>query len=136
MHDSKKTFGVILLHIALAILFIVDGINVVFYGRESLGVIFGNGELGNILSMALGIVELVSGVILFLQMIIPVGAKLNACLMFIIIIAIVALIIVQDILGSKGLLGGNIFSSRNAFFSFVQTLAYHLLMLGAVIIVK
>lgn len=136
MSTTKKSAGVLLLQISLAIIFLVNGIRTVFYSSNQLKDLFGNGDLGNILNIVIGVIEMIAGVILLIQLFAPLGVSLNNLLMLIIMILCIAIIVVFDVLGDGGLLGGKVFKNRNNFFTFLENFSAHLLMLGAVIVVR
>jgi uncharacterized membrane protein YphA (DoxX/SURF4 family) len=135
-YTKSKSAGSLILQISLAILFLIQGINTVFYGSLPFRQLFGSDELGKIVGIILGIVEIAAGVILIIQFFTPVGSSVNSLFLLILLIVVIAEIVFYDVLGSHGLMYGKIFASRDRFFSFLESLAGHLLMLGAIIIVK
>lgn len=128
MATIKRSLGGWFLHIALALIFLVDGIALVNAGAH--------GNMDTIIRFVLGLVEIVSGVILLLQLFVPIGGSANKLLMLIILIAVIVAIVLYDIIGDAGLFGGHVFNSTKNLLAFLKTFGTHLLMLGAVLIVR
>ena len=140
MASSNKEFsiGTLLLRIALAAFFIVSGIVTLQGGKGdecvvAIRTVFKNGkDIANLLCIVMGIVELLSGVLLALRLFVPMDNKISSILMFIIMIVWIVAIVLIDVLGKGGLVngfGGNLIA-------FLKTFAQHLLILGAIIVVK
>ena len=75
-----------------------------------------------------------AGVFLLISLFTTVG-KLADVVLFIIMVMWIIVIVLVDILGSRGILG-NAFKSFSSIISYMKTLSGHLLVLGAILIVK
>lgn len=146
---SSTGFGVVLLQIALGLFFIASGILTLqldsgFLGRLQAG--FGgnevatavysilNGDVANIVIIAIGICEVLAGIFLILRFFMGVG-KLADIVLIIIMIVWIAVIVLVDILGNGGLLKGAL-NSFGSIISFLKVFSAHLLVLGGILIVK
>ena len=146
---SSTGFGVVLLQIALCLFFNASGILTLqldsgFLGRLQAG--FGgnevatavysilNGDVANIVIIAIGICEVLAGIFLILRFCMGVG-KLADIVLIIIMIVWIAVIILVDILGNGGLLKGAL-NSFGSIISFLKVFSAHLLVLGGILIVK
>ena len=146
---SSTGFGVVLLQIALGLFFIASGILTLqldsgFLGRLQAG--FGgnevatavysilNGDVANIVIIAIGICEVLAGIFLILRFFMGVG-KLADIVLIIIMVVWIAVIILVDILGNGGLLKGAL-NSFGSIISFLKVFSAHLLVLGGILIVK
>ena len=146
---SSTGFGVVLIQIALGLFFIASGILTLqldsgFLGRLQAG--FGgnevatavysilNGNVANIVIIAIGICEVLAGIFLILRFFMGVG-KLADIVLIIIMIVWIAVIILVDILGNGGFLKGAL-NSFGSIISFLKVLSAHLLVLGGILIVK
>ncbi len=135
---KEKTFsiGMLVLRIALGAFLIVSGIITLQGGKGDDGVVainyLFNGNLAKLLCILLGLVELVAGIIVILKLFVPIGGALNSILMLIIMIVWIAAIILIDVMGKGGIFNG----FGRDMIHFLQTLASHLLVLGAIILVQ
>ena len=124
--QSKSSIGKIILKIALSLLLIVGGIWGIQKGGDAAVVYLRS--INSIVAMVFAIIELVMGVLLFLELFI--GDKFGAfdkILGWIIIIVFAVVIVLADILGSHGLVGAG-FS-----LSWLYNTAIHLVFLGAML---
>jgi uncharacterized membrane protein YphA (DoxX/SURF4 family) len=133
---NVSVLGMIILQIALGAFFLVSGISTLQGGTgdEAASAIrhLVNGNLSDILCIVFGVIELLAGVILLLKLFAATGTVLDGILMFIIMLVWIVAIVLVDILGRGGLLngfGGNVLS-------FFRVFASHLLILGAIFVVK
>ena len=149
MAVSNNSLGAMILRIALALFLVVSGILTLqldsgFFGRLQAGFAgnelasavysFLDGDAANIVVILLGICELIAGVFLLAQIFVDTGNVSNLALTIIMILWIVVIALV-DVLGSNGLLNGAFKSTAN-FLSFLKVLSAHLLVLGAILVVK
>ena len=148
MSVSKKSLGGMLLQIALGLFLLATGIMTLqldgtfgsfqafLGGNEVANVIYDllDGNLAKIAVIIIGICELLAGVFLLISLFTTVG-KLADVVLFIIMIMWIIVIVLVDILGSRGILG-NAFKSFSSIISYMKTLSGHLLVLGAILIVK
>ena len=142
-------FGVFLVQLALGLFFIASGIMTLqleggFMGRLQAG--FGgnevatavysilNGDVANIVIIAVGVCELLAGLFLILRFFMGVG-KLADIVLIIIMIVWIVVIVLTDILGSGGLLKGAL-SSFGSIITFLKVFSSRLLVLGGILIVK
>jgi hypothetical protein len=79
---------------------------------------------------------LLAGIFLALRLFVNTGVRLTQVLMLVITVVWIAVIILVDIAGKSGLLGGNVFGSLSSLLSYFWQLSAHLLVLGSVIVVK
>lgn len=148
MAVSKKSMGVVLLQIALGLFLLASGIMTLqldgtfgrfqagFGGNEVASAIYRilDGDFARIVIIAVGICELLAGVFLLLSFFVNVGAIEDVVLLIIMILWIVVIVLV-DILGAGGLLDGAL-KSFSSILSFMKVFSAHLLVLGALLIVK
>ena len=148
MSVSKKSLGGMLLQIALGLFLLATGIMTLqldgtfgsfqasLGGNEVANVIYDllDGNLAKIAVIIIGICELLAGVFLLISLFTTVG-KLADVVLFIIMVMWIIVIVLVDILGSRGILG-NAFKSFSSIISYMKTLSGHLLVLGAILIVK
>lgn len=136
---TKRSFGTILLQIALGLMFIVGGIWTLQNGRRgdelaaAIRSIF-DGKIENILCIVMAIIEIVLGVFLLLRLFVYLGTSLDSILMLIVMIVWIAFMVLVDILGSSGLL--EVFKHGKNFLDFLYRFASHLIVLGAIIKVR
>ena len=148
MSKTRRSYAEIILQLAVSLFLIVSGIMTVqldggflgalqsgFTGNEIASAVHNifNGDLANILIIVLGICELIAGVFLLLNFFMNTG-KLTNTFIFIILIVWIVVIVLVDILGNGGLLGGT-FKSLSSCLAFLKSLSAHLLVLGALLIV-
>ncbi|MCQ2587418.1 MAG: hypothetical protein MJ174_04820 [Treponema sp.] len=132
MARSNFSIGRVFLQIALGLMMLVGGI-LVFQGggdigATALGKIF-KGETFNIIKIVYGIIELIAGIFLILDLII--GDRLGAfgtILMVILIVIWIAVIVLCDFIGVH-------FNSK-MFLGWLYQLANHLIVLGALIYLR
>ena len=140
MANSKKDFslGLLLLQIALAAFFIVSGIVTLQGGKGdecvvAIRTVFKNSkDLANLLCVVMGVIEVLCGALLALKIFVPVATNVNSILMFIILIVWIVAIVLIDVLGKGGLVNG----FGGDFIAFLKVLSQHLLVLGAILLVK
>ena len=146
---SSTGFGVVLVQIALGLFFIASGILTLqldsgFLGRFQAGLggnevataVYSilNGDVANIVIIAVGVCELLAGIFLILRFFMGVG-KLADIVLIIIMIVWIAVFVLVDILGNGGLLKGAL-NSFGSIISFLKVFSAHLLVLGGILIVK
>ena len=95
---------------------------------------FLKGDMANVVVILLGILELVAGGFLLAELFVETGSISKLALLIIMILWVVVIILV-DILGDGGLLGGA-FKSFKTLLAFLKSLTNHLLVLGAILYVK
>ena len=136
MVRASRSFGNILLQIALGLLFIVSGIWILMgTGNDEIVIAINSilrGDAARITRYVFAVIELIVGVFLILRIFININTRLDSVLMVVIMICWIIAIILIDFLGSNGLL--HCLNSR--FLGFLYRLASHLLILGAIINVK
>ncbi len=149
--STRKSMGLglVLIQIALGLFFIASGIMTLqleggFLGRIQAG--FGgnevatavysilNGNVANIVIIAIGVCELLAGIFLILRFFIGVG-KLADVVLIVIMVVWIVVIVLTDILGNGGLLKGAL-SSFGSIISFLKVISSHLLVLGGILLVK
>lgn len=142
----------VILQLGLALFFIASGIITLqldsgFFGKIEAGLrnnevayavnsLISNGSAADAVIIALGIIELLAGVFLLLQLFVNTGIRLTRVLMLVIIVVWIAVVILVDIMGKSGILGGNVFSSLSSLLAYFKQLSAHLLVLGSVVVVK
>lgn len=133
---EKRTFGTILLQIALGIMFLVGGIWTLSSGTgDSIAAavrsIF-DPSIANVVCIILAIVEIVLGVFLILRLFVNLGTSLDSVLMLIVLICWIVVIVLADFLSNNGL-----FHNLNKnFLEWLYRFASHLIILGAIIKVR
>lgn len=133
MVKNGKSFGSLILQIALGLLFLVSGIWTIQSGNGSeivsaIRSVF-DGDLEKILVIVFAVIEIITGVFLILRLFIVLGTNLDKLLMIIIMICWIICIVMTDFIGSNGIL--NYLNSN--FLNFLYRFASHLLILGAII---
>ena len=139
---KTKSFGVTLLQFALAVFLLVSGIagiivdNVAenqiaeqffrFSGLQS--------QINEIISFIICTVEVICGVVLILEKFIN-KALFSAVSMILITIIWIFIIAIVDILGEKGIVGGDVFKSIDNLLAFLRMFSTHLLVFGSVFVV-
>ncbi len=141
--------GVALVQIALGLFLIASGIMTLqleggflgrlqagFGGNEVATAVYGilDGDIANIVIMAVGVCELLAGIFLILRFFMGVGKLADIVLVVIMIVWIVVIVLI-DILGSGGLLKGAL-SSFGSIITFLKVFSSHLLVLGGLLVVK
>ena len=136
MVRSSRTFGNVLLQIALGLMFIVSGIWILMgYASDEIVVAINSvfkGDVAKILRYTFAVIELIVGVFLLLRIFLTLNTKLDSVLMVIIMICWIIAIVMIDFLGSRGIL--HCFNSN--FLGFLYRFGSHLLILGAIINVR
>ena len=133
---SGWTAALLILQIAVGVMLAGEGIWALqddgdFAARAIKGLVSGN--VGNILVLAFGVIELLVGVFMILKIVI--GDRFGSfgtVLALIAIIVWIVAIVISDILGPKGILSGG---SKN-FLEWLYTFAQHLIILGAILAVR
>ena len=133
MVKNGKTFGSLILQIALGLLFLISGIWTIQSGNggEIAGAIRSifDGDLEKILVIVFAVIEIITGVFLLLRLFLVIGTNLDKLLMLIIMICWIVCIVMTDFIGSNGLLS----NLNSNFLNFLNRFANHLLILGAII---
>ena len=129
--ESGMSLGRLLLQIAVGVMLAVAGIWALQGGGDAaVGAIkeIFNGDLSRILCIVFGIIELIAGVLLIVELFAgDKFGKFDNVLMFIIMIVWIVAIVLVDFLGNGGILNGG---TRN-FLSWLYNFASHLIVLGA-----
>lgn len=136
MVKTSRTFGTLLLQIALALMFIVSGIWILMGNGDdeiviAINSIF-NGDLALILRYTFAVIELIVGVFLILRIFLTLNTRLDSVLMVIIMICWIVAIVLIDFLGHNGILN----CLNRHFLGFLYRFSSHLLVLGAIIKVR
>lgn len=105
---SKKSFGLVLVQIALAVLFAVMGLQLLglrgaFFtdaGDVSKAVyhLFGRGDIGNIVKIAVGVVFLIAGVMMIVSFFTATTSSFNKILKLIILVIWIVVAVIKDII--------------------------------------
>ena len=139
MATTKRSFGTILLQIALGLMFIVGGIWTLQGGKSGDGIaeairsIF-DGSIENALCIVMAVIEIILGVFLLLRLFVNLGTSLDSVLMLIVMIIWVVFMVLVDALGNNGVLG--VIKNGKNIPNFLYTFASHLIILGAIIKVR
>ena len=139
MATTKRSFGTILLQIALGLMFIVGGIWTLQGGKSGDGIaeairsIF-DGSIENALCIVMAVIEIILGVFLLLRLFVNLGTSLDSVLMLIVMIIWVVFMVLVDVLGNNGVLG--VIKNGKNILNFLYTFASHLIILGASIKVR
>ena len=135
---SNFSLGRLLLQIAIGAMLTVAGIWALQGGGDegvaAIRYLIGARDLENILCIVFGIIELIAGIFLILELFI--GDKfgsLGKILMIIIMIVWIIAIVLIDFLGGGSLLNHG---SHWNFLSWLYNFAYHLIVLGAIIVLQ
>lgn len=130
---SGMSLGRLLLQIAVGVMLAVAGIWALQGGGDAaVGAIkeIFSGDLSRILCIVFGIIELLAGVLLIIELFAGDRfGKFDNILMFIIMIVWIVAIVLVDFLGKGGILNGG---TRN-FLEWLYNFASHLIVLGAMI---
>lgn len=137
-----KSFGVTTLQFALAVFLLVSGIAGIITDNAPENLIAeqffrfsGMGrEINEIISFIISTVEVICGVVLILEKFIN-KALFSAVSMILVTIIWLFIMIVIDILGEKGLVGGDVFKSMENTLCFLRMFATHLLVFGSIFVV-
>lgn len=139
---KTKSFGITTLQFALAVFLLVCGIAGIIRDNVAENLIAeqffrfsGMGrEINEVISFAISTVEVICGVVLILEKFIN-KALFSAVSMILITIIWLFIIVVVDILGEKGLVGGDVFKSIENTLGFLRMFATHLLVFGSIFVV-
>ena len=139
---KTKSFGITTLQFALAVFLLVSGIAGIIRDNVAENLIAkqffrfsGMGrEINEVISFAISTVEVICGVVLILEKFIN-KALFSAVSMILITIIWLFIIVVVDILGEKGLVGGDVFKSIENTLGFLRMFATHLLVFGSIFVV-
>lgn len=130
---SGASIGRLVLQLALGAMLAVAGIWA-FQGSgdaasDAIKSIF-SGDVGNILRIVFGVIELLAGVFLILELFMgDQFGKLDNILMLIVMIVWIVAIVLMDFIGNGGLFKGG----TDNFLKWLYTFAGHLIVLGAMI---
>jgi uncharacterized membrane protein YphA (DoxX/SURF4 family) len=134
--QREHSVGYLFLQVALGLFFLVSGIWTLqgSSGNEIAVAIKSvlSGDSAQISCIVFGIIEVLAGIFLLLRMFVTFSSPIDTILMVIIMIAWIASIILIDFLEKGALPAGNFASILR----WLKALAYHLLVLGAVITVR
>ena len=103
MATTKRSFGTILLQIALGLMFIVGGIWTLQGGKSGDGIaeairsIF-DGSIENALCIVMAVIEIILGVFLLLRLFVNLGTSLDSVLMLIVMIIWVVFMVLVDVI--------------------------------------
>ena len=139
---KTKSFGITTLQFALAVFLLVSGIAGIIRDNVAENLIAeqffrfsGMGrEINEVISFAICTVEVICGVVLILEKFIN-KALFSAVSMILITIIWLFIMVVVDILGAKGLVGGDVFKSIENTLAFLRMFATHLLVFGSIFVV-
>lgn len=135
--NSSTSIGRFILQLALGAMLAVAGIwSFQGGGDASIGAIRNvfDGDIENILVIIFGVIELLAGIFLILELFVgDQFGKLDNILMLIVLIVWIIAIVLMDFLAKGGLL--NDFNS-NHFLEWTYTFAGHLIVLGAMIVLN
>lgn len=92
------------------------------------------GEMATVVIVLLGALQLLGGIFLLVDFFVNTKAFSNFALLVLMIVWL-AIIVLVDVLGKGGLVNGA-FQNLTSFLSFLKLLASHLLVLGAIILVR
>lgn len=133
---ESRSIGYLFLQIALGIFFLVSGIWTLQGGKgnEIASAIRSvlNGGAANVCCIVFGVIEVIAGVFLILRLFAAVSASIDTPLRFVIMIAWVVAVLLIDFIGKGALPRGGM----GSFLSWLFRLSNHLLVLGALLIVR
>lgn len=136
--STKSSFRLfwVVLNIAVGAMLLVGGIWALQgggdFGCKAIKTVF-NGDIARLLAIVFGVIELISGIFIILQLFI--GDRMGTfgtILKLVVVIVWVAAIVLADFLGKGGLLNGGI----NNFLSWLYEFAMHLIILCALLVTK
>ncbi|MCR5284073.1 MAG: DoxX family membrane protein [Treponema sp.] len=136
--STKRSFGTILLQIALGLMFVVGGIWTLQNNNgdeiaHAINDVF-NGNIANVLCIVMGVIEIICGVFLLLRLFVNMSTNIDSILMLIIMICWIVIIVLADVLGSQGII--KVIGNGKDFLAFLNRFARHLIILGAIIKVR
>ena len=132
---SNFSLGRLLLQIAVGAMLTVAGIWALQGGGDegiaAIRYLIGARDIERILCIVFGIIELIAGVFLILELFIgdKIGSLSKILTLIIIIVWIIAIVLI-DFLGNHGLF------KQNNFLNWLYNFAYHLIVLGALIVLQ
>ena len=132
---SNFSIGRLLLQIAVGAMLTVAGIWALQGGGDegiaAIKYLIGARDFERILCIVFGIIELIAGVFLILELFIgdKIGALGKVLTLIIIIVWIIAIVLI-DFLGNHGLF------KQNNFLNWLYNFAYHLIVLGALLVLQ
>ncbi len=132
---NNFSLGRLLLQIAVGAMLTVAGIWALQGGGDegiaAIKYLIGARDFEKILCIVFGIIELIAGVFLILQLFIgdKIGSLSKVLTLIIIIVWIIAIVLI-DFLGGNGLF------KQNNFLKWLYNFAYHLIVLGALLILQ
>ena len=132
---SNFSLGRLLLQIAIGAMLTVAGIWALQGGGDegiaAIKYLIGARDFERILCIVFGIIELIAGVFLILELFIgdKIGALGKVLTLIIIIVWIIAIVLI-DFLGNHGLF------KQNNFLNWLYNFAYHLIVLGALLVLQ
>ena len=131
---SAKSFGIVLLQTSLAVILFLSGLSIFIDGSRNevistIGAIFANHNVRDMIAYSIAIIELLAGVLLVLDFfsVNSLERTINFALIIIIIIWIIFMVI-ADVFP--------LLNNRIAFIHWLYKLAQHMLVLAGLIIVK
>lgn len=129
MAKGRSSLGTLLVQIALGLFFVVTGIWTLQNGNgneiaTAINKLF-SGDTQKMIRMIFGIIEVLAGAFLLLRMFVSFSSSIDSLLMVIVMIAWLVSIVLLDVLN------GFTFS-----LAWLHKVAYHLLVLGGIIVVK
>ena len=133
--SSNFSLGRLLLQIAVGAMLTVAGIWALQGGGDegiaAIKYLIGARDVERILCIVFGIIELIAGVFLILELFIgdKIGALGKILTLIIIIVWIIAIVLI-DFLGNHGLF------KQNNFLNWLYNFAYHLIVLGALLVLQ
>ncbi len=130
----KFSFGKVILQVALGLFFFVGGVWALSGGGDdasrAIKIAF-SGDIEKILTIVFGVIEILSGVFLILELFLSTTLKkLRKVLLLIIAIVWIAAIVLIDFFG-----GNSLFHTQN-FLSWLYQFSIHLAVLGGVIVIN
>ena len=136
MVRANKSFGNILLQIALGLMFFVNGIWILqgALNDEIVRAINSilRGDAAKIVKYVFAVIELIVGIFLILRIFVNINTRLDSALMVVIMVCWIIAIVMLDFIGPNGILK----CLNRSFLGFLSRFASHLLVLGAIINVK
>ncbi len=144
MAVSNNSLGDIILRIALGLFLLAYGIVTVQLNSGLMGLggdevaaavrSILKGDFANFVIMAIGVCAIVAGAGILVSFFVPLGSAAN--IFFIIVLVVWAIVIILvDLLGAGGLFNGA-FRSFKTFVGFISSFASHMLVFGAMLLVR
>ncbi|MCQ2610342.1 MAG: hypothetical protein MJ169_01210 [Treponema sp.] len=134
MAKKSISLGRLILQIALGCMLAIGGVWALMgggdFGASAIKEVF-NGNVEKILVIAFGVIELLAGIFLLLELFLgDIFGKLDSLFVFIIIIVWIVAIVLSDFFGKGGILHGA------AFLPWLYSFASHLVVLGGLFAIK